>query len=457
MCGLGLMHSVGCLILFALSTGRVFGENDAANKTVCYDELGCFPTSDPWSSVFRPAFPAPESPEEIGFTLTFFTRNTGRSILDGHTLGFWPEIKFNDTDFDVTRPKTYFITHGFFASGNSTWMSEMKDALLKKEDANVFIVDWGKGASTINYFQAASNTRVVGAEIARFIDYAKKKYKMDPGRIHLIGHSLGAHISSYAAKRVPGIGRVTGLDPAQPGFEGTPKEVRLDKSDAQFVDVFHTNIRPVLPTLGFGMISAVGHVDIYFNGGLDQPECLVPKNVPIASLADIAKIKFRVLSHYISCSHTKAYQYFTATINSDCNIWARRAGTLRSLVNAVTFGNIEPITASVLKCSKKACTASGFLAPLFAARGVFAANTLSGSPFCDTNPDLDKRILNEIGLEGENDEETETESSTDKESSKSTTSKIPQVFKTIKSDAIDKPADTLLSKTKSIASKLPFV
>ncbi|RZF34961.1 hypothetical protein LSTR_LSTR010053 [Laodelphax striatellus] len=386
MCGLGLIYPATGFISSALNTvGKVFGDKDA-NNTVCYDELGCFPTSDPWSSVYRPLFPAPESPEEIGFTLTFFTRNTVPSILDGHKLSLWPEIKFNATDFDVKRPKTYFITHGFHASGNSTWMSEMKDALLNKEDANIFIVDWGKGASNINYFQAASNTRVVGAEIARFIEYAKKNYKLDPSRIHLIGHSLGAHVSSYAAKRIPGIGRITGLDPAQPGFEGTPKEVRLDKSDAQFVDVFHTNILYIGPTFGFGLISAVGHVDIYFNGGLDQPECLIPSmpkdKLRFASLVDIAQIPFSVLSHYISCSHTKAYQYFTATIDNDCNIWARKAGRLRSLVNAVTYGNIEPITASVYKCSIKSCITSGFRAPLFPARGVFAANTLSGYPFC---------------------------------------------------------------------------
>lgn len=32
-----------------------------------------------------------------------------------------------------------------------------------------------------------------------------------------------------------------GLDPAGPYFEGTPPEVRLDPSDADFVDVIHSN------------------------------------------------------------------------------------------------------------------------------------------------------------------------------------------------------------------------
>lgn len=53
--------------------------------------------------------------------------------------------------------------------------------------------------------------------------------------------------------------RITAFDPAQPGFEGCPKEVRLDKSDAKFVDVIHTSCRPTVPFLGFGLISPVGN------------------------------------------------------------------------------------------------------------------------------------------------------------------------------------------------------
>lgn len=34
-------------------------------------------------------------------------------------------------------------------------------------DANVFLVDWGRGASNANYLQVASNTRVVGILIAK--------------------------------------------------------------------------------------------------------------------------------------------------------------------------------------------------------------------------------------------------------------------------------------------------
>lgn len=37
------------------------------------------------------------------------------------------------------------------------------------------------------------------------------------------------------------MGGFLGLDPAGPYFEGTPPEVRLDPTDANFVDVIHSN------------------------------------------------------------------------------------------------------------------------------------------------------------------------------------------------------------------------
>lgn len=50
--------------------------------------------------------------------------------------------------------------------------------------------------------------------------------------------------------------------------------MRLDASDATFVDCIHTNAWEYLKDTSFlGMIEPVGHVDFYPNGGDFQPGC----------------------------------------------------------------------------------------------------------------------------------------------------------------------------------------
>ena len=44
-----------------------------------------------------------------------------------------------------------------------------------------------------------------------------------------------------------------------------PEAVRLDRSDADFVDVIHTDSKSILQ-LGLGMSQAIGHIDFYPNG-----------------------------------------------------------------------------------------------------------------------------------------------------------------------------------------------
>ena len=64
---------------------------------------------------------------------------------------------------------------------------------------------------------------------------------------------------------------LSGLDPAGPGFGyDNDTRLRLDSSDAVYVDVIHTNIDAVFE-LGLGV--RTGHVDIYPNKGARQPGC----------------------------------------------------------------------------------------------------------------------------------------------------------------------------------------
>ena len=95
---------------------------------------------------------------------------------------------------------------------------------------------------------------------------------MAPDNLHLIGFSLGAHVAGNSGLVLGGIGRITGLDPAGPAFENAHEDLRLDPTDAKFVDAVHTNYGG-LWRLHFGISRPVGHVDFYVNGGYFQSGC----------------------------------------------------------------------------------------------------------------------------------------------------------------------------------------
>ena len=93
----------------------------------------------------------------------------------------------------------------------------MKTALLDREDCNVILVDWPKGAKGPDYFQAAGNTRLVGAqtaELIRFLISTSSGSASSIDRFYIVGFSLGAQVAGYAGSylRARGmrLGRITG-------------------------------------------------------------------------------------------------------------------------------------------------------------------------------------------------------------------------------------------------------
>lgn len=79
---------------------------------------------------------------------------------------------------------------------------------------NVITVDWSHIADSIIYPAPAIKTEDVGENIAEFLDRLVQVTGLHPSDIHLIGHSLGAHVvgscgSSFKSGK---IGRITGED-----------------------------------------------------------------------------------------------------------------------------------------------------------------------------------------------------------------------------------------------------
>lgn len=72
----------------------------------------------------------------------------------------------------------------------------------------------------------------------------------------MVGHSLGSHIAGRAAKQLKSPGKIAcivGLDPAKIGFEFFERNKRLADTDADYVQVIHTNGET------FGFRDPLGH------------------------------------------------------------------------------------------------------------------------------------------------------------------------------------------------------
>ncbi|KAM7436663.1 hypothetical protein ABFA07_013584 [Porites harrisoni] len=188
------------------------------------------------------------------------------------------------------------------AEFHPSWMTRMKDGLLGKLDCNVILVSWPKG-SLPPYAQATGNTRLVGAMIGELIKFLISQTQGSADLFHVVGFSLGGQIAGYTGShlRKAGLtlGRITGLDPAGPLFASTPPAVRLDPSDATFVDVIHTDAKR------WGIEQSCGHIDFYPNGGVDQVGCL-----------DVTT-GWGPLNPVV-CDHFRATDYFIDSLSPNC-------------------------------------------------------------------------------------------------------------------------------------------
>ncbi|XP_026570707.1 endothelial lipase [Pseudonaja textilis] len=216
----------------------------------------------------------------------------------------------DDCNFNVSA-KTFFVIHGWSMGGMyERWMNTLVSALQEREkEANVVVVNWLSLAQQL-YTIAVNNTRVVGKQLAELLDWLENKKDFQLENVHLIGYSLGAHIAGYTGNYARGtIGRITGLDPAGPMFEGVDPSKRLSPDDADFVDVLHTYTRETLG-ISIGIQMPVGHIDIYPNGGDIQPGCGLTDILGTLALGDIGGL--------VICEHERSVHLFVdSLVNKD--------------------------------------------------------------------------------------------------------------------------------------------
>ncbi|CAL4085513.1 unnamed protein product, partial [Meganyctiphanes norvegica] len=258
----------------------------------CFGEIGCLVTSEEfYDPLLRPINLPPYSRDQ------FFDHYKPHT-QEGHDGLSYATVTV--TRIYILDALTDAPTIVDVAAVSMSGQWDMVQAFHSYGDINVITVDWSGGSLAL-YGQAVANTRVVGLEVAYLVNLLQSVYNVSLANVHIIGHSLGAHISGYAGERIPGLGRITGLDPAYLYFQNMDPVVRLDSSDANFVDVIHSDAVTILSsvlTIGYGMEQPVGHIDFYPNNGQNQPGC----SVGAAQ----------------SCDHIRAPKLFTDSILSLC-------------------------------------------------------------------------------------------------------------------------------------------
>ncbi|XP_017769255.1 PREDICTED: uncharacterized protein LOC108557306 [Nicrophorus vespilloides] len=195
----------------------------------------------------------------------------------------------SSTSFNLSRP-IKIVVHGYNSDMYINGLVEIKNQYLINDAFNVFAVDWSPIAQGPCYPAAVWNSRFAGRCTSLLV---KRLRDLGASDIHVIGFSLGAHVAAFMANHLKPykVPRITGLDPALPGFTTIDNLAKLDASDADFVDVLHTNV------FVQGKVERCGHVDFYMNGGIVQPGCW----------AD---------NRFFACNHHRAPFYFAESINS---------------------------------------------------------------------------------------------------------------------------------------------
>ncbi|PZC82661.1 hypothetical protein B5X24_HaOG200583 [Helicoverpa armigera] len=192
------------------------------------------------------------------------------------------------------------LIHGYTGHKDFSPNTEIRPAYMKCCNFNIISVDYSPLAREECYIEAARNTELVGICTAQLIDQLVQTHGFDLSRFHIIGFSLGGQAAGFIGGYVTSgkLNRLTGLDPAMPLFVTFNKNRKLDKGDAKFVDVLHTN------ALNKGKLEASGHVDFYANGGITQPGC---KDTDEKSKS--------------SCNHARAPQYYAESIITDVGFY----------------------------------------------------------------------------------------------------------------------------------------
>lgn len=179
----------------------------------------------------------------------------------------------NLTNLPIIPNRPYkVIIHGYNSNSTIPFVINATKEYLKKDNFNVITVDWSPLAFD-DYPVSTGYLYGIGKHTGNLLIALNRTFNIPFEKFHLVGVSLGAQLAGFVGSHVQNetghsVGRISGVDPGGALFNRAPNRSRLDRSDALFVDVMHTD---------WGIIGArymAGHVDFFpDNGVAAQPYC----------------------------------------------------------------------------------------------------------------------------------------------------------------------------------------
>ncbi|CAO1383460.1 unnamed protein product [Diamesa tonsa] len=215
-------------------------------------------------------------------------------------------------EFDNAKPTVVYL-HGFLETMEVESISVIANAYLTRNDHNILILDWGELADGSYLLEALPNALKLSGALSDAILQLLNN-GLDINKLHIVSHSLGSQLSGLVSRKIQEkssnpsykIKRITCLDPAFPLFYPALFFKGISKSDAEFIDVIHTD------GWIYGSPFSVGTADFYPNGGTTlQPGC--PKR----------KYLSQTLNDF--CSHHRSIRFWAESVaNIDTKLYSSK-------------------------------------------------------------------------------------------------------------------------------------
>lgn len=104
--------------------------------------------------------------------------------------------RVEEANLDASKPLK-ILCHGFLDGITSAWYASAISEYFESQDVNIIAIDW---PATNLYSNTVATAKIVAEVNAELLVELVNKLNVDLSNVHLIGHSLGAHISGLTGK-----------------------------------------------------------------------------------------------------------------------------------------------------------------------------------------------------------------------------------------------------------------